>query len=146
MNNPDGSFKCDDPYDPTTGLRERWRGAIEAQDKGLPIQYLGYNNYGGHHYWNSVWSDWNRDRFGPVDWDEEIAKCKRNAFLTVDWRAKPQLIDPINPYTGDVSALAILKNIDNGHATFPEGMGVTIRPVIYEKDWELKSVGSEPWK
>jgi hypothetical protein len=32
-------------------------------------------------------------------------------------------IDPINPYTGEVSVLKIAKNIANGHTKFPENMG-----------------------
>lgn len=37
-------------------------------------------------------------------------------------------IDPINPYTGEVSVLAIMRNLQNGHNTFPPNMGQTIEP------------------
>lgn len=34
-------------------------------------------------------------------------------------------IDPLNPYTGEVSVLAIMRNLENGHTGFPEGLGNT---------------------
>jgi hypothetical protein len=38
-------------------------------------------------------------------------------------KKKPKYINPINPYTGQVSALAIMENIGNGFKTFPKAMG-----------------------
>jgi hypothetical protein len=29
------------------------------------------------------------------------------------------MIDPINPYTGQVSVIALMKNLENGHTAFP---------------------------
>lgn len=36
-------------------------------------------------------------------------------------------INPLNPYTGEVSGLAIMENIRNGYTGFPEGLGNTRR-------------------
>ena len=32
-------------------------------------------------------------------------------------------IDPLNPYSGNVSILLIARNLANGHPAFPHGMG-----------------------
>jgi hypothetical protein len=52
------------------------------------------------------------------------SKAKR-LFRTQElWHARQKaIIDPINPYTGEVSVLQIAKNLENGHTKFPENMG-----------------------
>lgn len=47
---------------------------------------------------------------------------KRMKRLETDPKA---FIDPVNPYTGEVSVLTIFHNMKNGHTTFPGGMGKT---------------------
>ncbi len=77
----------DDPYVKPVNIRDRWNAAIEAHAKGEPIQHLGYNNYGGHHYWNSGWVDMWR----PVDWEKEIEEAENTcAYLGHDFRPKPK--------------------------------------------------------
>ena len=41
---------------------------------------------------------------------------------------QPPYIKPLNPYTGEVSVLAIVKNIQNGHDAFPKNMGCIPKP------------------
>lgn len=47
----------------------------------------------------------------PIEEDEFCSVCESS------W------IEPISPYMGDVSVAAIMQNLNNGHAIFPENMG-----------------------
>lgn len=38
-----------------------------------------------------------------------------------------EYINPLNPYTGEVSVITLMKNLLNGHDKFPAGMGETVR-------------------
>lgn len=77
----------DDPYVPSSTWKKRWEDAITAQANGELIQYCGYNNYGGHHYWNSRWKDVNH----IVDFEKEGTRRKE---LFEDYRPKPKGAPP----------------------------------------------------
>lgn len=42
---------------------------------------------------------------------------------------KSKYISPLNMYDGTVSILTIMKNIENGHTTWPKNMGNTLSAV-----------------
>ena len=67
---------------------------------------------------------------------KKAAKKKPVSFDDVVDSAPGQVVpvsqakDPVNPYTGEVSVMTIMENIQAGHDTFPEGMGETTEPVL----------------
>ena len=67
-------------------------------------------------------------RAGATGMDESIAHClaQLRQCHIIDFGVEPDWANALNPYTGEVSALAMMKNAENGHATFPRGMGETV--------------------
>ncbi len=48
---------------------------------------------------------------------------------TIPRRKRKKYIDPLNPYTGEVSVMTIMENLKNGHDTFPKIAEDCIRPL-----------------
>src|ERR1700727_935364 len=54
-----------------TPKKPLWWDVQMAYERGEAIQFTGYNNYGGHIYWNA-WRDWSPKALGlgdAPDWD-----------------------------------------------------------------------------
>jgi hypothetical protein len=61
--------------------------------------------------------------FDLVEWLNKQAYERIERDLESRKANPKQYIDPLNPYTGEVSVMQIFRNMRNGHTKFPGGMG-----------------------